>query len=356
MVDDEQVRHSGAECDTPGAGVASLAAVRVTVTASRGNPLSWPIALLFTIVGAALIVLGFTVFGKVSPTPDDGGIGGSIMTFIAFLLIVPPWCFYLVYLVRRGGQRRNAAEEIPAELPEPPSSDDPAVVGAVVNQGSPSGRAVAGTILALAARGAVDIQEHGPKVVVVVSPEARGATPTDNLVLGGLRARADERGHVSGPPLWQDDPPWWGDYVRDARSRAVTAGLVETRIPFVGLMLVSIFTATGLAILFFWYLAAFIGFILLANGLPHLVARASGYRLTAAGIAERGRWLAFGRYIDAHQSLRDVGAAGVAMWGPNLVYGVLLGEGDRAAQQLAPDVGRDRFEPEQHEFQKTVEL
>jgi hypothetical protein len=330
--------------------------VRVTVTASRGNPLAWPIALLFTIVGAALIVVGFTVVGKVTPTEGDGGFAAAILDIVAFLLIVPPWCFYLLYLVRRRGQRRAAAVDVPDELSEPPSADDPAVVGAVVNQGAPSGRAVAGTILGLAARDVVGIQEHGPKLVITVPADARGATPTDQLVLGGLRGLADERGHVSGPPVWPDRPDWWGDYVRDARNRAVAAGLVETRIPFVGLMIVSIFTATGLALLFFWYLAAFVGFILLANGLPHLVARASGYRLTATGVTARAGWLAFGRHIRAHQSLRDVGAAGVAMWGQNLVYGVLVGEADRAARQLAPDVGRDRFEPVQHEFQKTVEL
>jgi uncharacterized membrane protein len=131
---------------------------------------------------------------------------------------------------------------------------------------------------------------------------------------------------------------------------------VESRIPFIGLMLVSIFTATGLALIFFWYIASFVGFILLANGLPHLIARASGYRLSATGIAERARWIAFGRYVHAHGSLRDVGPAGVAMWGPNLVYGVIVGEGDTAARMLAPDVGRDEPPPGALTAQYTTEL
>jgi hypothetical protein len=330
--------------------------VRVTVTASRGNPLAWPVALMFTVVGLALIVLGFTVIGKVTPDDADDSFGRTVVEIVGWFLIVVPWVIYVLVMVRRVRRSRDADAGVPAELPEPPSTDDPAVVGAVVNRGAPSGRAVAATMLGLAARGAIDIQEHGSNVVVVVPDAARGATPTDSLVLGGLRARADARGHVQGPPLWPDDPPWWGDYVRDARGRAIAAGLVETRIPYVGLMLVSIFSATGLALLFFWYIAAFVGFILLANGLPHLVARASGFHLTPAGVNVRARWIAFGRYIRAHRSLRDVGAAGVAMWGPNLVYGVLVGEGDRAARQLAPDVGRDRFEPAETEMTKTVEL
>ena len=51
-----------------------------------------------------------------------------------------------------------------------------------------------------------------------------------------------------------------------------------------------------------------------------------------------------------------MGAAGVAIWGPNLVYGVLVGEGDLTAKQLSPDVGNDRFEPQELELTKTVEL
>ena len=113
---------------------------------------------------------------------------------------------------------------MPVELPEPPSADDPAVVGTVVNKGTASGRAVAATVLGLAARDAIEIQEHGPNVVVVVPDAAAGATTTDKLVLGGLRARADERGHVQAPPLWPDRPAWWGDYVRDARTRASGPG------------------------------------------------------------------------------------------------------------------------------------
>ncbi len=193
--------------------------MRVTVSASRGNPLAWPIALLFTVVGLVLIVLGFTVFGKI--TPDDGtgeDFSSTILEVIAFCLIVPPWIIYLFVLLRRGRRQRDADAGVPVELPEPPSADDPAVVGTVVNKGTASGRAVAATVLGLAARDAIEIQEHGPNVVVVVPDAAAGATTTDKLVLGGLRARADERGHVQAPPLWPDRPAWWGDYVRDART------------------------------------------------------------------------------------------------------------------------------------------
>jgi hypothetical protein len=330
--------------------------VPVTVTVTRSNPLPVPIAILFTVVGATLIVLGFTVIPKVE-VPEAGGFdSGIIMDVLAFLFIVPGWIFYARYALRHAHKRRDAVVGVPRELPEPPGRDDPAVVGTVVGEGRPRGRAIAATVLGLADRGVIEIQEAGDRVRIAVPADASGSTYTDELVLDGLRARADERGDVVGPPIWPKDVEWWPEYARDARARAIEARLVESRIPFVGLMIVSIFTATGLALLFFWHIAAFVGFILLANGLPHLIARASGYRLSPAGIRARAEWIAFGRHIRAHDSLRDVGPAGVAMWGPNLVYGVLVGEGDRAARALAPDVGRDEPPPGALTAQFTTEL
>ena len=135
----------------------------------------------------------------------------------------------------------------------------------------------------------------------------------------------------------------------------MTAGLVETRVPLLGLMLVSILTATALALIFFWYVLAFVGLILLANTLPWLTVGISGYRLTANGVTCRSRWIAFGRYLGAQGSVHDVGPAAVSIWGPNLVYGVLLGEGDHAAQLLSPDVGRDDVPDELvHEYTTEV--
>ena len=118
----------------------------------------------------------------------------------------------------------------------------------------------------------------------------------------------------------------------------------------------TILTATALALVFFWYIVSFIGFILFANGVPHLIAGASGYRLSAPGVAYRAQWVAFGRYIRAHKSLRDVGPAGVAVWGPNLVYGVLVGEGDKTAHALAPRVGHDDPAPAALQTEFTTEL
>ncbi|HEY8218216.1 MAG TPA: hypothetical protein VIH82_13850, partial [Acidimicrobiia bacterium] len=209
----------------------------VTVTVTRSSPMPVPLALCFTVVGAALVVLGFTVVPKVEVPGGSGFDSGIILDVIALLLIVPGWILYVRFLVRHGRARREAVEGVPHELPEPPGRDDPAVVGTVVGEGRPRARAVAATVLGLADHGAIEIQEAGERVRIAVPPDATGATHTDELVLEGLRERADERGSVVGPPIWPDHLDWWRDYASDARARAMSAGLVENRIPFVGLMI-----------------------------------------------------------------------------------------------------------------------
>ena len=101
-------------------------------------------------------------------------------------------------------------------------------------------------------------------------------------------------------------------------------------------MVLSIVTATVLAIAIFWYTLAFVGLILLANGIPHLIVRFGGYRLSVVGTIERARWLAFGRGLRDRGGLATVGPGGVSMWGPYLVYGVLFGGAPRAAAALTP--------------------
>jgi hypothetical protein len=311
----------------------------MTVTVSRGNPLPWPIAMLLTVVGAALIVIGFTV---VDPLP---GFGGSdvILDVVAAFLVIPVWTIMILAVIRKAiSTKPDVTAGIPNELPEPPGNEDPAVVAVVVGEGSPSHRAVAGTILSLAHHKKIDINEFGPKIVITVPKDARSDLATDALVLDALHERADSKGAVEGPPIWKHHVSWWHSYRGEARKAALSAGLLQYRIPFVGLMILMIFTSTALGLVFFSRMPVFIGSILFANGIPHLLARATGYRLSDQGQVMRAKWAAFARYLRKEGSVHDVGAAGVVMWGPNLYYGVVLGEAPKAAHELAPPGGDDR--------------
>jgi uncharacterized membrane protein len=62
----------------------------------------------------------------------------------------------------------------------------------------------------------------------------------------------------------------------------------------------------------------------------------AGYGLTKQGRRARALWKAFGEYIEHHAEFRDVGPAGVAIWGPYLVYGAVIGEARHAAKALTP--------------------
>ncbi len=122
-------------------------------------------------------------------------------------------------------------------------------------------------------------------------------------------------------------------------------------------MLVLIFSAVALSLVLFEHILVFVGLILFADRVPHLIGPASGYRLTVPGRELRARWEAFGRYLDAQGSVRDVGPAAVAVWGRVLASGVVLGEAPRAARSLtpgAPDEGRDR--DAEHVARQTWEL
>lgn len=311
----------------------------VTVTVSRGTPLWWPIAFLFTAVGLGLIVAGFTVIEPVNDVPN-ADFGNVILYIVAAALVIPAWAIAILSFLRklvRGGAPA-AVESVPDELPEPPGKEGADLVALLLGEGKPRRRAVAGTVLELAARNVIEIEEHGDKVVIRIKDRAAGSTESEQLVLEALRDRVGPEGEVVGPPFWPDRIGWWPAYVRDARKRAMQAGILTTRIPYVGLLLLFIFTAVGFSLVFFWRIPVFVGSILFANGFPHLLARASGYKISDAAEVGAEKWRAFGRYLRAQGSFENVGPAGVAIWGPNLAYGAVLGVARKASRPLTPGV------------------
>jgi len=318
--------------------------VRITVSVGNGGrPLPWPAAVAFTVVGIAMVVYGISL----GPIVVPGEGTGVFPVWVAVLIVVLLWAVYVVTAVKSSRARREVvgATSVPRTLDEPPAAVDPATVAVLVGRGRVPAVAVAATTLGLVERGAIDIHEVGGGVVVSFDPSPRiggiGLAPTDSIVLHALAARRDAvTGDVQGPPLWEDAESWWTSYARAARAQAIASGWLELRLPLVGLMIVSIVTATVIGLAIFWYTLAFIGTILLANGIPHLLARAGGYRLSAEGRVRRAEWLAFGRGLRERGGLAQAGPGAVSVWGPYLVYGVLVGAGPRAARALTPAVGR----------------
>ena len=95
------------------------------------------------------------------------------------------------------------------------------------------------------------------------------------------------------------------------------------------------FTVVALSIPLFnpFLLAGIVPFLI---GITHATASLGGYRLSREGRELRAKWAAYARYLSAQGSVRDVGPAAVAVWGPNLAYGVVLGQAEQAARPLTP--------------------
>ena len=91
-----------------------------------------------------------------------------IITAVAFGLPAIFWTIVVVGLLRRFRERRKVVGDVPRHLSDPPTTSDPAIVAVLDGEGTPGKRAVAGTILDLARRKQLDVQEYGEKVVLKV--------------------------------------------------------------------------------------------------------------------------------------------------------------------------------------------
>jgi len=275
-----------------------------------------------------------TTLGSVERQAD---FGRWIITAIAFGLPAIFWFRVLRHAIAVKLEQRREVSDVPAELSEPPDAYDPAVVSVLWGDGTPDRRAVAGTTLALAQRKAIDIQEYGPDhLVVKVPPAEAGTNDGERLVLGGLRANATTDGAIEGPPVWKGRTPWWRAYRKDAVKRASSAGFVTRVLPLLDMSGALITTAIGFSLFFFSRPAVYVALVIVAQIVGTAASFLTGRALTRSGRRHKALWGAFRRYIHRHGELENVGAGGVVMWGPYLVYGVVLGEADGAAKVLTP--------------------
>jgi len=156
-------------------------------------------------------------------------------------------------------------------------------------------------------------------------------------VLDALRAEGTPEGVVEGPPLWKRPTRWWRTYRKDAIKRAREMGLATRWLPFATLS--GALTTTGIGISLFFFTQPVIYFVIVfgVQIVSYVITFITGYTLTNKGWRERALWRSFARYIDDHGEIkRAVGPAGIAMWGPYLAYGAVLGEATAASRPLTP--------------------
>jgi uncharacterized membrane protein len=127
-------------------------------------------------------------------------------------------------------------------------------------------------------------------------------------------------------------------------TEARTAGLVE-RIhkPSVFLIYATIFASCTWPL---WLdqrlvlLAPVAGIACMIASIPFL----SRMTITDEGVRRRARWLAYRRWLRSQDQVGEVGAPGIALWGPQLTYGAALGVASSAVDALSPDDGDSRID------------
>lgn len=271
----------------------------------------------------------------------DTGIDVSrwVLTALAFGIPGIFWLVVVKALLARLARRHRVAADIPNELSDPPTNTDPAVVAVLEGEGRPERAAVAGTILAMAHRKAIDLQKYGDKFVLKVPLTTMPTNGSEQLVLDNLRAEATTQGQdsVVEGQIWRSPVRWWHSFRRDAVNRARTAGLATRWMPLAPLSGALIGTGVGAGFFVFTDPLAYLAIIFGVQILSVTVSVISGWTLTDQGWRERALWHSFARYI-RHQGKidREVGPEGVVVWGPYLVYGAVLGEAHDAARPLTP--------------------
>ena len=266
---------------------------------------------------------------------DTNRIGRWIGVGIAIALLAIFLARMVIHLLAIKIRQRREVSDVPDELGQPPTGDDPAVVGVLWAQGKPDERAVAGTVLALAQRKAIAVEEYGERLVVRVPLMTTGERDTETLALHGLRANATPDGVIEGPPIWRSFPQWRA-YRRVAVRDAASAGYLTRTFRAVDVNGFFVVSAVALGLYVDVNPLSYMPLVILAAMVGTVLMLLGGYGLTKQGRRARELWKAFGEYVEHNGELGDVGPQGVTIWGPYLVYGAVLGKAPHAAKPLTP--------------------
>lgn len=250
----------------------------------------------------------------------------------------------------------------PPSPPSLPATSDvgpetPAVANLLVNGGRLTPDALPATLLDLAARHVVTIEEAQPGVYTcrLSNVPASGLTPYEVQVLDLLRRRAVDgvvpaKALTAGPA--DEARGWIKNFNHKVVDEADHAGLCKPRWPPGALALMG---GLGLAA---FLLAAYSGdsaksldlpwFIAIAvSGLTFLVmSRAfpdDAQVVTPAGLASQARWLALRRYLHDDELFAGLPPTAVAVRDRYIAYGAALGAATAAVRAIPMGAESDRW-------------
>jgi hypothetical protein len=289
----------------------------------------------------------------------------SLVVLIGFVAVV----------VLIGLLVRVVAWSTAARVPAGPATPDlmdtpPAVVNLLMNGLRAAPEAAAATLLDLAARGHLELDQPtadpGATVVRVRRGGHAGLTSYEQRVLDRVDVAPGVR------PLTladlarrqaQDGQSWHERLVLAIRDDAIARGLIRVGatppamvVLIIGLMLLVVLScvpgvfvinlagmtdplgSTGIAI--GMLCSGFVLMLLSIFAVVQLGGEIRDDRLTAEGRRVARHWAGVGRWLSGHEAFADLPPASVTVWDAYLPYGVALGAATRAAATVDLRVGR----------------
>ena len=248
----------------------------------------------------------------------------------------------LVHMVRRP--------QVPSSLPATSDlgSESPAVANLLANAGELTPEAVPATLLDLAARRAIQIDEKEPRVyeVRIGSSPPPGLTAYESRVVSLLRQKASG-GVVPAAALTTgasgEAKSWHVSFNREVVSEARKLGFTKPRWPpqvlsALGLLLFGAFVLVALAANDDNHLnALWVGTLTLALvtiGISNRILRDNAQLVTTAGLPKQARWLSLRKYLHDDELFATLPPTAVVVRERYLAYGAALGVAAAAVRAM----------------------
>ena len=275
------------------------------------------------------------------------------LALVATAVVVGAWFALLAAVL--AASRTPTVRTGPATGALGPES--PAVVDLLTGDWELCDEAASATLLDLAARRVVTIEEIGPELSLVRlgrgdpatdAAERAGLAPYEQLVLDHVRTLATADGVVATGALAEGARHlgrWWGTFTKAVIAEARAAGLSRPRwsgsqrMLLIGAAVVpaaaaGVAAAVGFAKPDDGPIGPFVGGALVVFALlSALVRRLDRERGTEAGAEAAGRWLGVREHLSGAR-FAEAPAASVTIWGRQLAYAAALGVAGRAVAGL----------------------
>ncbi|WP_169987630.1 DUF2207 family protein [Microbispora sp. H10836] len=252
---------------------------------------------------------------------------------------------WLLLLLALAVAKRNPDVE-PGPATGELAGHSPAVVDLITGNWRLCDEAVSATLLDLAARGVLAVEEIGPELSLVrLRKEPGGLRPYERLVYDHVRSLAVD-GVVATGALAEgsrDLGRWWKSFRKKVIVEAREQGLSRPRWSRAHALLLSLAAsvpsvAIGIAVSIDdtrthrdgGVGAAIVSFALLLA----LMGRLNGERGTAEGAGAAAHWLGVREHLRATGRFAEQPAASVTIWGRHLAYAAALGLAPRAVRSL----------------------